>query len=92
MSVLVEEKIYQIMAVSGASYEEANEFHSELGGGYSNAEKIVFYLKHGLTFSEIKNLHDNGLFKYDENLLITLMQTWGFKNKWQEVGRLLADH
>lgn len=77
MSVLVEEKIYQIMAVSGASYEDVNKFHSELGGGYSSAEKALSFLKYGLTFSEIKDLHEKGLFKYDEHDLITLMQTWG---------------
>lgn len=77
MSVLIEEKILQIMAVSGANYDDANKLHSELGGGYSKAEKALSLLKFGLTFSEIKDLHKKGLFKCDEHDLIYLMQTRG---------------
>lgn len=74
MSVLIEEKILQIVAVSGADYEDANKFLSELGGGYSNAEKTLSYLKYGLTFDEIKDLHKKGLFKYGGHKLMDVVR------------------
>jgi hypothetical protein len=75
MNRLIDEKIVEIMKHTNADYSNSYQLLLSLGGKYSDAEKLALLLRQGLTINQIKELHQKGMFKYDADVLLSMLST-----------------